>query len=276
MKFAHFLVIWASCGQLLGCRAAQQPRDTLDLAALWEAHRAGEAETVVRAVDGCLESANEFERGQCMFLKGDSLRQLGKFDEAPGPLMDAAKEDIGWLDGDLRPVQLAQFCGVSLTLVEAKNRATFPASACSLAESAWSYYRSGRYELAITLARQCIDMNLATAISQQSQYSLSELSGVPAIVAGSPRGDEVATMYGVLNGVGTAYYVIMLASLESAATAGTSSMSREFATAGLDAFASLSDQTPGARLLGPGEHVYRNLLEVAKTEVPALEWFAKR
>lgn len=242
-RMAKYTTILASFGWgiLQACSAPQAPNTTrvaveassearksslgspTSMAAIWERHSAGDAEAVIRLVDEFTQkgglSADMTATGK--FLQGDSMRRLGRFQDAERVLMDVYNmgPDVGWQDPKLARKLLVQpMCRTALRLVKQESRSPYPDSSQKLTAIAWSFLAAGKLQDAQEFARDCVLQYQGQAREQQREHDAVHGVGKrPTIVPKSDAEEAFWKSYWALCDVATCHFITGKALSASAA-----------------------------------------------------------
>ena len=132
---------------------------------LWVCHASGEYERVIENSWVILtdKSVTFGDQCTCLFLRGDSLRQLGRFTDACSTLNRAALcNNVFWLDHSfVGKMALQSQLRLSRALTEVGDRTAFPTRESEYLALMLRYYGRNKDSLADEVAKACASACIA-------------------------------------------------------------------------------------------------------------------
>jgi len=185
--------------------------NTLDkiITQIWEERKQKKHKEVIAKVDLLLsnEDCDEDTTATMLFLKADSFRQLGRFDEAIEifELVAQKYSYAQWIDPEYDEIKVKELCEVGVRLVSERDRSPFPERSEAYTGLAWNYLNIRRFETSLFFADICIKRFEAEAIKQQAEYSSRQ---TPPIYEPDPsKNKELNEDFWALNDVGTCWLI---------------------------------------------------------------------
>jgi tetratricopeptide (TPR) repeat protein len=179
---------------------------------IWDLRRERQPRAVIEECDRVVaEGAGPDVLGAALYVKADSLRQLGEYapsEQLFGEVL-AKYPNAGWDDpGVGGRIHAAPLCKVGRILASEKDSSPFPETSEAYTTLAWKYLNKGRFETARMLATTCIHSFEEVAQQQQDAYKRRYGSRTLQL-SPNPRDNEpVLEQFWALFDVGTCHFIV--------------------------------------------------------------------
>jgi len=214
-------LIWFSSGQeqvstnTHGVQPGPSPyqgTDTPSLAHIWILRREGQHEEVVKEADRVVnDGADPDMLGTALYLKADSLRQLGEYAKSEQLFSEVLDKypNVGWEDPTVGGrIHVSPLCEVGRILAKEQDRSPFPESSEAYTSLSWNYLNKGRFDPARILATACIRSFEEVANQQEAAYRRRYRSKDPQLSPNPNDNQDILQQYWALFDVGTCHFII--------------------------------------------------------------------
>ncbi len=179
---------------------------------LWILRRDGKHKEVIRYVDELMgiEELDYDTKGTCLFLQGDSYRQIGEFAKARDRLGQATREyaRARYKDPRYGYIEVRQECEVATSLVAERDTCPFPESSRAYVTLAWARLNRKRFEVAMAIAEACIVRFQGIAAKQQLDHAREYGDGWPDLSPDPDKNKDVLEKYWALYDVATCFFIL--------------------------------------------------------------------
>ncbi len=240
--------------------ASPESGRTITMKQIWDLRKQGACKELVEAVDIFLRGPriDENTKGTCLFLKGDSQRQLGNLRESEVTLqmVIADYNDTRWPDPNVRggTVPVRPQVNVALRLVAEQDKSRFPEDSNSYTSLAWKYLDKQRFDTAVFFAWQCIRRFQSDALMQQRGHRSEYGENLPKLPPDPKKNEPILQRYWALYDVGTCCFVLGQAyesEADRTVSRGSMQEARRLYEEALRAYNKVITEYPGAQCFDP-------------------------
>jgi tetratricopeptide (TPR) repeat protein len=179
---------------------------------VWDPRRKGDHKRVIEVTKSRMATGDLSydDSGTCLFLQGDSYRQIGNSQEAKDCLYRAIREypKSRYDDPNYGYIPVKPQCDVALQLLSERSRDRFPEKSADYAALAWTDLRRKRFAITIAMAEACIARFQDAAVEQQKEHEHEYGNGWPDLSSDPDENRTMLRKYWALYDVGTCFFIL--------------------------------------------------------------------